>query len=518
MPSPKLRLLVLLLLLPESAVAIGTCGSAFRDARDFEEKARAEAIARAPVKYRDMANDIRLVVRDDETRLIPFATEQQGTMVVVLPMAFVRLACQLSLATYLKIDSVLPERFEQASRAAASCVDGGAPLRTCLIALGDDLDARYRVAFGRQSARSQQVATGIYYAALWQIQQHEYAHHYLRHFARMGAKQVARIDAEFESDLYAITNGVQAGDPETAMYYVFHPLAHVEAGTKRLSTPDYESSSCRAGNINSITSFLGIVPLVVLDAAGGGGMRVEVNSPALLRQAVASHFRSTPDLTESCGRLAKSDLDKTREELRRLAFRLTTDAELLFSTDAKVDEPRAARLVSDLSDMTRNFEFANGIASKSIAYMLIGWGLKGRARTPLMGQVDRLLQNRQVVDNMQSEDLGRLLSAQALAVLQERIDLPAKTRIDWSFRRLQNAVAYNAGLTEAWENLAFISFMRGDCATAAQSSSKAVMTHNRDDKEAYDAAVYFAQTMANWATNPAACKEAAAKFHPYDGL
>jgi hypothetical protein len=220
----------------------------------------------------------------------------------------------------------------------------------------------------------------------------------------------------------------------------------------------------------------------------------------------------------SCGLVAKVALGDTFAELKRLSVRMAADAEMLFSKKAQFDNDRASGLVRDLAAMTESFRYADGVASKSIAMMLINWGLKGRGRTPLMGQVDRLLENKKVVANLQSGDYGRLLTSQALAILQERVDLPAQTRLDRSFPLLENAVYYNPLQTEAWMNLAFISFKRGDCAKAARYAENSAATHASKEKEAHEAAEFFARTMKNWSSNPAACKVEAAKFHPYQGL
>jgi hypothetical protein len=467
-----------------------------------------------------LANGIRVVVDVPNSTLIPFATEQQGAKIVVLPMAFVRLACQLSLATYLKVENVQSEGLERAARTAAACLDVGSPLPGCLIAFGNDLAAHYRAAFAKEPPRGRNLAFGLFHAALWQIAQHEYAHHYLEHFTRIGAKQISRIDAEFEADLYAVTNGVQAGDAVSGMYYVFDRLADVEKATTKLSTPLYESGRCRAGNVDNITAFVGIVPIVLLDAAGGGRTRLASNSPAILREIVGEHFGgSVPTLKAgSCGLIARVELGKTYGELKQLSARMATDAELLFSKRTQIDDARASRLIGDLSAMTQSFRYADGIASKSIAFMLRNWGLKGRGRTPIMGEVERLLENDRVIANLQSEDYGRLLSSQALAVLQERVDLPAQTRLDRSFRILSNAVYYNPLLSEAWMNLAFISFRRGDCVTAARYARSSRTTHDPEDKAGLDVAASFVQAMEAWSADPATCKAQAARFQPYPGL
>jgi len=500
--------------------AFERCDSDFRDARAFADEAVRAAIGRTPVKYRDIGDAIRLVVDVPAPALMPFATEQQGRKVVVLTPAFARLACQMSLATYLNLENDRSENFAQASRTAAACLDAGKPQSVCLLAFGDDLAARYRQAYARLDARAQSTAMGLFRGGLWQILQHEYAHHYLNHLRRIAAKQVTRIDAEFEADLEAVTNGVQTGEAVTSMYYFFHGLADIEKATRTLSTPDYESGACRASNVENITGFVGILPLVLLDAAGGGGVTLSVNSPTALRAAVRDRRdKGVPSLgPDACGRIAKVALGRTHAELMELGERLGLDAELLFSVDKEIDAERAVRLVADVAAMAERFQYVDGIATKSLAYMLRNWGLKGRDRTPLIGTVDRILANAKLVANLQSDDYGRLLSSQALAVLQGRADLPAAVRLERASQALQKAVRYNPLLTEAWMNLAFIAFMRGDCSAAAAHAARSVATHTSDDRQAKESAAFFAQSMKQWSTDPATCKAEGAKFRPYRGL
>ena len=520
MRTQRLLLALAVTLLVGPALAFDNCDSLFKDSRQLAEDARNTAIARAPVRYRNMADSIRVVVDVPAATLIPFATEQQGTKIVVLPLAFARMACQMSLATFLKIENIQPENFDHASQIAARCLDAGKPRPACLLAFANELATRYRSAFARLPAGDQNVAVSLFYSALWQIAQHEYAHHYLEHASRLGANQISRIDAEFEADLFAITNGVQAGDAVSAMYYFFDGLADIESFTQKLSTPDYESGSCRASNVDNITTFIGVIPLLLLDAASGGGFRLTRNSPAELRAAIGKHFnRAVPTLKPgSCGLVAKVALGGTFDELKRLSARMNADAELLFAKKEHLDNERASRLVRDLVTMTESFRYADGIASKSIAMVLRNWGLKGRGLTPLMGQVDRLLENKKVIANLQSEDYGRLLASQGLAILQERVDLPAQSRLDRSFSLLGDAVRYNPRQTEAWMNLAIIAFKRGDRAAAARYADNSAATHTSKDKQAHEATEFFARMMKSWSSDSVACRSGAAKYHPYEGL
>ena len=519
MDKPRLLLIIAAVLFASPAIAFEHCDRVFKDSRHFVEEAMDIAVGRAPVRYHQLASSIRIVVDAPPSTLIPFATEQQGTKLVVLPIPFISMSCQMALATYLRVAGVQPESFEQAERAGAKCLDAGNPRAQCLTAFGNDLAARYRAAFAKLPKPEQNTALGIYRSALRQVLQHEYAHHYLNHFARIGASTLKRIDAEFEADLFAITNGVQSGDPVTAMYYFFDGLSGIEKSTRTLSTPDYESGACRASNINNITGFIGIVPVLLLDAAYGGNWLLQNSNSRQLRTEVDKHFgRAAPKLESgACALIANVALSDMHAELKQLALRMSADADLLFADQSKVDNRRASELVRDLAAMASRFRYADGVASKSIAMMLINWGLKGRARTPLMAQVESLLADKSVVANFQSEDYGRLLSAQSLALLQERTDLSPQARLDRSFSLLKSAVHYNPRLSEAWMNLAFVSFKRADCAAAARygANSAATLTEGKDAQEGV---ATFVRTMKAWSANPEACRAEAARFSPYPGL
>jgi tetratricopeptide (TPR) repeat protein len=160
----------------------------------------------------------------------------------------------------------------------------------------------------------------------------------------------------------------------------------------------------------------------------------------------------------------------------------------------------------------------DGIAAKSMSMMLRSRGLEGRELTPLVGQVDRLLNTPAVADKFLSGDFGRLLQAQGLSILQERVDLTAKSRMDRSYALFQRAVFYNPDQHEAWMNLAMISFKRGDCAAAARFADRAVDTY-ADNKDSHRKSIEaVASSMKKLSLDPQACRTAAAEFHPYPGL
>lgn len=518
---PIVGLLPIVLALASSGSwAFAPCDRLADNAARFADNARLEAIGRAPVKYLGVAEGIELRVDTGDEALIPYASERPGKKQVVLPLAFARLSCQMALATYLSNEGIGSQAYERAARRAAGCIDAGKAPRGCLIALGNELGAQLRGSFEQQPPVHRAVAEDLATQALWQVVQHEYAHHFLQHFARIGSRQTERIDAEFEADLYAITNGIQAGEAPSAMYYFFDGLALVESASRSSTVPDYESSTCRANNVDDIAGFLGIVPIVLVNAAAGGRLRSEPSSPDTLRRAVQQHFgKAVPSLkAHSCARIATAALPDTYAELKQLALRLQADADLLYASGQTLDNARAARLLADLTAMASKFRYMDGVTTKCIAYMLLNWGWQGRGRTPLMAAVDRLLDDPKVAGNLQGKDFGRIRSAQGLAVLQERTDLGQPLRLDRAYALLSEAVRYNPHLSEAWMNLAFISFKRGDCATAADHADRAVQTHTPSSKDDADATVFFARSMRGMAADAQACRSRAAAFKPYPGL
>jgi hypothetical protein len=85
--------------------------------------------------------------------------------------------------------------------------------------------------------------------------------------------------------------------------------------------------------------------------------------------------------------------------------------------------------------------------------------------------------------------------------------------MDRSFSLLQRAVSYNPALSEAWMNLAFIAFKRGDCATAARFADRAVQTLTKEDLR--ESTQFFASEMNQLSPNSEDCRTEASKFHPY---
>jgi hypothetical protein len=499
------------------AFAFDAC-NAVTDPASLNRELRDVATKRTPVRYHDLAQTIQLITTDAGDRLIPLAGQQQQIKFILFPSMFVKAMCQIALATYLNIEGVQPEIFDKAAATAARCVDAGGTQKTCLVGFGDELDRRYGGAFGSLPSGHSQTAYGIYQAALHQMLMHEYGHHFLGHLERIGKQQLTRTDAEFEADLFGITNGVTGAEPETAMDYFFSGVADIERRSSKPLSADYESATCRSGNVENIAAYLGLTPLLLVDAAIGGHGYFSRTSPSFDRAVIDKQMGEAPPGLKpgSCSHIAQVALGDMRAELKQLSDRIEPDLDFLFSTDKGLDVERARRLLGDLSEMAKNLRYMDGIAAKSVALLLRGWGLKGQNLKPLVANVDQLVDTPTVTAHFLNEDFGRLLQAQGLAKLQERSDMPTAARLDRSFSLLERAVTYNPAQSEAWMNLAMIAFKRGDCPSASRFAKQAVETNT--DKEQVKTTQFFAGKMKEFSGDPETCRLAGNRFHPYDGL
>ena len=509
------------LLLATIAPAVAAFAPCDRIADDPAALARSladKAVARAPARHHTLARSIRVLTPAATDNLIPFAGQQLEAKYVIMPPLFVKVACQISLAEYLRIDGVQPDAFEQPSRNAARCLDGGGSQKDCLGAFANELARLYAAAFSALPSDHQHAAGGMMEAMLNQVLMHEFAHHFLDHLNRLASQQISRTDAEFEADFFAFMNSAQAGEPPSALYYLFNPLAVVEARRTKAQTPQYESAECRASNVDNITTQVGMVPILLANASAGGGAYLKRNNAVTTREMVNQAFAGPPPALrpDTCARIAKVALGQARQELKQLYQRLDKDFDWLFDTQAVSDTVRVNRLLADLSAMALNFRYMGGMAAKCAAMILRQWGLKGRHLVPLMSEAERIADAQVANGELLSEDLGRMLQAQGLATLQERTDLAAPTRLERADGQLQRAVRFNPAQSEALANLAFIAFKRGDCLAAANLGDGAAATARRpaDASGMRD----FSGTMKELARDPAACRRKATEFHPYPGL
>ena len=233
-PLHTLLVATLFIFPAEFALAFGVCETVSENPNELKHQIAEVAIERAPVKYHALVRETQLVMKGVGERLIPFAVDRQGPKTIVFPPAFAKVMCKIALATYLSLEGIQESDFAQAAKAAGNCFEVGHPQLKCLIGFSNDLAKRYEMAFSEQYDGHRQVAFNLYEFALRQVTMHEYAHHFLDHFNRVKAQTINRIDAELKADYWAITNGVQAGDPVSAMYYFFNGLADIELYTDKL--------------------------------------------------------------------------------------------------------------------------------------------------------------------------------------------------------------------------------------------------------------------------------------------
>ncbi len=135
-----------------------------------------------------------------------------------------------------------------------------------------------------------------------------------------------------------------------------------------------------------------------------------------------------------------------REELRQLYVRMEKDLDFLFAARIDLDAARAGHLLHDLSQMSESFRYMDGVAAKCIAFIIRGWEIKGRRIMPLIDSVEQVPNKQAVTEHFLSEDFGRLLLEQGLAILQEQVDMPPQDRLGRSFFILERAVNFNPAL------------------------------------------------------------------------
>ncbi len=518
MKSVNIFCFVFLFSLIEVSFAQEICNSVSANSEELKREILESVLRRTPVKYHKLANEIRIIIEDSNESIIPTAVFVQGVKGVIIPRKFINILCSISHATYMYLEDPQNRNYDQEARVAADCLDNGNPLSNCLIGFSDQMMDKNSIAFSSLSGEEQNVAYVLFRSSLNQVMMHEFAHHYLNHFERISKNQITRIDAEFEADYFAIINGIIAADASSSMYYFFKVLADIEHYTNRLRTPDYESAKCRTINVENVVGIMGVAPLAVLDAAFGGNFVFKRNSPELLKVDIEKYLTSPmqPLDPESCGKLSKTTLEIVHQELKQFCLRIAKDSDYLLSQPEKLDVTRTKTLLRDLSEMAVNFTYINPIVSKAISLILRRWGLRGYKFNLIIDIIDELMDNPKVVDELLSEDYGRLLQSQGLSILQEGINLPLQFRLDSSYKALSKAVDYLPTQSESWINLAMIAFKKGDCNAAAEFAKKAVTTSSPGDQ--LEDVKFFELVMKKYSNDPKSCMEQAANFHPYPGL
>jgi tetratricopeptide (TPR) repeat protein len=473
---------------------------------------------RTPLQHRPVATQLRFVARAGAgDPLFPFATRRERPD-VVMPQAFEPFLSSIATATFFQLQGTCAEAFDESLGEACSRLADGRPREEVLRGFAAALDRGFAPVFGALPEREKATVRSLCDAALRQVVMHECAHHYLGHFELLRQRQIARKDAEFEADLFAVLNGIEAGEPPSSMYYFFSALAAMEASTQGLGSAHYDSFTERRSNVEAIVACLGFECTLLTDAAFGGGFSLSGNSPDMLRSACDELLqRPEPDFDGAGqGRLAAAVLGEMHAELRSLLARLAADAPLLFSTDASFDPARAGALTRSLAEAARSFRHLHQIAAKCIALFLRRWGLRGRPLAPLADSVEMLADQAAVAGRFHCDDLGRIHQAIGLSILQERTDLAAAQRLDLARARLLQAVDLNPRQSEAWCNLAFVSFKQGRCDEAARFADLSLKTLTEEGSR--ESAQFFADRMHEFAADEAACRARAAQFHPYPGM
>jgi hypothetical protein len=500
---------------PVEAHAFERCDKLFASADELRTFVFEEGVRYAPKKYFDKARSIRIDIDQRTGHIIPFAKfDSDRQPVIVYPAAFPSILCRMVLATFLVLDGDTQPAAEAAST-AGRCVLSGKPREICLKDQARDLERRYRAKFAALPAGKQQLAYGIVSDALGQIAKHEFAHHLLGHWNRIGSGSIARIDAEFEADFYAVLNGIQVGENPGAMYYFFDVLADMEAQSEAMRSPDYESGDCRARNINDITALFGAAPMMLVDFADGGAKfrnsTPKVELPKIARE-LAERGAPKPS-AKSCGRLSEVVLREAHAELANLIAPMAEYAHLLPKRPGRkdgldelaLDGPEVFTLIERLEEQSRSLTHIKGLAARVLSILVSRVGLAG-VEAKVSRQLDAVVES--AADDILSSDYGRFLKVKALHVLYDT-DGPAAARIDAAKILFESAVTFLPDASEGWMNLAMIAFAKGDCRKAAELADKAARTTN--DKDAQGMAESFRNQMRG-ISNPKRCAEDGARF------
>jgi hypothetical protein len=480
---------------------------------------RSSLLARIPVQYYGTAQSIVLQLSTDPRgSILPSAEEKNGSAFVLLPSEFPKVLCRLVTTEYMVLDrdsKFIPS--PAAASEAARCLQGGGSEKVCLGRYADMLGAETSLTLlakpqGRQ-VQDQGFLRGMTAAALMQIMLHEYAHLLLKHYRRIDHHQISRADAEFEADVFAIMNGVQEGEAESAMFYVFEPLAELENKAPALASSNYESTDCRASNVENIVSLAGLLPIMLVRASD---LKERTVSQDQLREVIRDTLAKKRYLLnrDACSRITALPLQSAFSELHELAARIEPDLDLLFTPVEKMDPDRMNVLIRDLSSMSARFNYLGGVTARCASLIIRNWGFS-RPLTPIVAQWEQGGNVGSGNSRMMSGDYGRLLLEEGLAILQERNDLKLQQRLENGDALLRRAVYYNPKLSEAWMNLTFIEMKRADCSAAAVSAQRATDTYTgTDDVKGMQTMVANLRTLAQ---DRAKCVSIAEGLHTYMG-
>jgi tetratricopeptide (TPR) repeat protein len=502
---------------PVEARAFERCDKWFASTDELRTFVFERGVRTAPKKYFDEARSIRIDIDRRSGKILPAAEfDSARRPVIVYPAALPPILCRMVLAFYLvNMDGdwqpAAEAAMEEAARAAGKCVLSGKPQEICLKDYARDLERRYRAKFAALDASHHQNAYGIALDALGQIGKHEYAHHLLRHFDRIGSS-IARIDAEFEADFYAVLNGVQAGEFPGAMYYFFHVWAGMEAQPGAKRSPDYESGECRATNINDITGVFGLASMQLVRFAFADRefkLTPEVELPKVARELAERGAPKPSD--ESCGRLSGVVLREAHVELASLTALMAEYAHLLprRHDEVAIEEPEALTLVERLQEQARGFKHIRGLAAQVLSAIVsrVELAVEALEKPEVSRRLDAAVDL--TADDILSGDYGRLLKVKALHVLYGS-DGPAATRIDAAKTLFESAVTFQPDVSDAWQNLAMIAYVKGDCRKAAELADKAARTAADKDQRGQTESLRAAWRKLS--SNPKLCAELGARF------
>jgi hypothetical protein len=497
------------------AHAFERCDKLFANADELRDFVVEASVRYGPKKYFDAARSIRIDIDEKSGKLFPLADlDSGGQPVIVYPAAFPPVLCRMVLATYVDLDGHAQNSPPEAARAAAKCVLSGKPRAVCLKDEARILERLYRDRFAALSEQKQRMAYEIAYDALRQIGRHEYAHHLLKHWDRVGSGGMARIDAEFEADFYAVFEGIQAGEIPSAMYYFFHVVEDVEELSQpvRSTDPGYESSACRATNVNDVTGLFGATAMTLVDIAAGEHSITAPPETELSRLARELTSGAAPKPSpDNCGRLKESVLRDAYGELASLAALMAEHAALFARgadgemSSAAFATPEGFALIERLQERVHGFKQIKGLAARILSILVQNVGLAG-AEAKLSRKLDADVDS--IADDILSDDYGRLLKVRGLRVLREP-DLSPAQRIDTAEALFKAAATFSPSLTEAWLNLSLIAFARGDCPKAADLADKGVLTTS--DKQSHDQAASFRDRLRGL-SDPKRCAEEGAEL------
>jgi hypothetical protein len=506
------------LISPRAAQAFDRCDKLFATSDELKTFLLEEGVQSAPVKYFAKAKSIRIET-ERAGRLIPYATfDGQQSPIIVYPAIFPPVLCRLGVTTFLGIQTG-SDLLTEAARDAGRCIAANRPREICITDYAKDLERRYRATFAKETAGAKNLAYQIVTDAIGQIAKHEFAHHLLNHQEKIKSGEIVRIDAEFEADYYAVLNGTQTGEVSSAMYYFFKPLAEMENNAAKMKNPDYESASCRATNINDITRVFGGAELVLLDAIKGGGDFENRQSDHIrtIAQQVAKEDAPKPS-ADSCGRLAPVVLREGHEELKRLTALVAEYADILPATPESKDKqrglglgnPKIFKLVARLQRASQELTHLKGLAARAMSVLIHRIELAG-AQSSISRELDHILQSSE--DEYLSGDYGRMLNVRAVSILYDKSGGPIGARMNKAEPVFRKSLDFLPSASEAWMNLSFIAFARGDCTKAAEMADKSARA---TDQTTRSEAENFRDSMRELSA-PERCAKAAQIFAAHFG-